>query len=66
MELLLIAGGLVVLLMWVSSKKGKSVARADQAEEILDDIRQAKEIRDSLNDRSVRDKLRAFLDKRNK
>lgn len=66
MELLVLGALALLLLVYLASKKGKAEAKNDYNEEILDDIRQAKEVRDSLDNKSVRNKLRDFLDKYNK
>lgn len=64
MELLVLGALVLLLLIYLAGKKGKAEAKNEYNEEILDDIRQAKEIRDSLSNKSVRSKLRDILNKR--
>lgn len=56
----------LLLLVWIAVQKGKSDAKKENTEETLDAIKKAKEIRDGVNSKPVRRKLRDFLNDTNK
>lgn len=66
MELFFIGALALLLLLFISKQSGKKEKELEQNEELLDEIKESKAIRDSVNNKSVRDRLRKFLNEQNK
>lgn len=66
MELFFIGALALLLLLFISKKSGKTEKELEQNEELLDEIKESKAIRDSVNNKSVRGRLRKFLNEQNK
>lgn len=58
MELLIVAGGTILLAIWLAFKAGERKEKLDAHYEVIDDAKRSKELRRRLRNKSFRDKLR--------
>ena len=64
MDLVVIAGLLVLFVIYIAYQKGKADQKLKTQETILDNVKRSKELANKLRNSRVRDKLRKYSNER--